>query len=257
MTNKINAKRVAVVAFAAVVLAVSILMSMDPSSAVTVNGSVVKTNRLQFVYSTSTSGNTTTVSWSLVCTRTSTNMNTYKKSAPTVVTINGSTVYNGNTYYDVRNGSKTIASGTATIGRTNGAALTVPFSASVNLSGTSVATTLTVSGNISLPAYTAGTKSITVNVDWIDNNDADGKRPENVTVTLYRNGEIYKTAVVSTDENKMTFTDLPAAYGGTAYKYTVSGSKAEDYVLAPASGTNITYTYAIVPELGFRIGFAI
>lgn len=248
----------ALAVFVAVLIVASFfLIFLEPSSAVTITGTTVKGNRLQFIYTVSTSGNTTSISWALWCDRTVTSTNTYKKSAPTVVKINGSTVADKNTYYDVRDDSKKLLSGTTNVARSNGAAKKVAIYGSVNLSGTSVAGTISVSGTIALPAYTAGKQDVTVTIDWIDNNNADGKRPEVVTVTLYRNGTAYKNAEVSTQENKLTFTDLPKAYGGTVYSYTAGGSSEEDYTVSDPNSRTVTYTYDIVPELGFRIGFTI
>lgn len=257
MDRKRYIKRVLAGILAAAVLAGAVLVSLEPSSAVTVNGTAVKYNRLQFVYTVKTSGDTTTISWELWCTRTNSNYDTFKKSAATVVKVNSVTVANTNTYYDVRNNSKRLLYGTSYVTRSNGAAKTVPFYASVNLTGTSVAGTITVSGNISLPAYEAGTTDVTATVDWIDNNDAGGKRPESVTVVLYQNGREYQEAEVSTSDNQVTFTGLPKAYGGTAYSYTVGGSQVEDYLVSEPAASEIVYKYALVPEMGFRLGFSI
>lgn len=257
MTRMKKRNRILAVFAAALIVTAVFLISLEPSSAVTITGSAVKYNRLQFIYTVSTSGDTTSISWALWCDRTSSSSGTFKKSAPTVVKINGNTVANTNTYYDVRNGSKKLISGTTNIARSNGAAKNVPIFGSVNLSGTSVAGTISVSGTIALPAYTSGTQNLTATIDWIDNNDIDGKRPETVTVTLYQNGTVYRKAEVSSQENQVTFTGLPKAYGGTAYTYTAGGSSAEDYTVSDPDSMVVTYTYDIVPELGFRIGFAI
>lgn len=247
----------AAVLASAVITTLIFIAAAEQSSAVTVNGTAVKYNRLQFVYSTSTSGDTTTISWSLCCNRTNSNYDTFKKSAPTVVKVNGTTVVNKNTYYDVRSGTKTLCSGTTKVARNNGAALNVPFYGSVNLTGTSVAGTITVSGNISLDAYTAGTATVTVPVDWIDNNNVDGGRPEKITVTLYQNGTAYDEKEMSSEETQVTFADVPKAYGGKAYMYTVGGSPASNYNVSEPAADGITYIYSIVPEMGFRIGFSI
>lgn len=249
--------RVIAVLLAVLIATVVLIISLEPGSAVTITGSAVKYNRLQFIYTVSTSGDTTSISWELWCNRTNSSYGTFKKSAATVVKINGNTVTNTNTYYDVRNGSKKLISGTTNIARTNGAAKSVPVYGSVDLSGTSVAGAISVSGTIALPAYTAGSQDVTATVDWIDNNDADGKRPESVTVILYQNGTEYKSAEVSTQENQVTFTGVPKAYGGKLYNYTIGGNPAEGYSVSDPESLIVTYTYDSVPELGFRIGFAI
>ena len=135
--------------------------------------------------------------------------------------------------------------------------MSIPFYASVNLSGTSVGGTITVSGAINLPAYEVGTTSVTASMDWVDNGDAAGARPETVEVTLYQNGEAYETKTVSATAATVSFAGLPAAYGGKNYSYTVGGSEVADYIVSAPASKAVTYTYALVPELGFRMGFAI
>ncbi len=255
---KMNGLKIRAAAFLTVLVIIAGVLAVltEHSRATTVNGTLVKYNRLQFIYSTVTSGNSTTISWELWCTRTNSNYNTYKKSTPTTVVINGQTAASLNTYYDVRSGSKMLCSGTKSITRSNGAAMTVPFSASVNLSGTSVGS-LSVSGNISLQAYTVGGKTVTANIDWIDNENADGARPETVTLILYQNGNVYKEQEVAADQRSFTFGDLPAASGGASYTYTVGGREVENYAVSEPTGETVTYTYNIVPEMGFRMGFSI
>lgn len=257
MRGKKYIEKLLVCITALVLLAGVVLATLDEASADTINGSEIKCNKLQMVYYLSTSGSTTTISWELWCTRTNTSYKTYKKSAATVVQIDGKTLANTNTYYDVRDGSKKLLNGTTSVSRSNGAAKSVYVYASVNLSGTTVGGTLTLSGYINLPAYTVSTKSVTAYVDWIDNSNAEGKRPASVTVTLYQNGKAYKTSAVSTGTNKVTFSGLPTAYGGTAYAYTVGGSNVTDYLVSEQAASQIVYKYARPPEMGFRLGFAI
>ena len=247
----------AAVLLALVMIAVVFLAALETSSAITVNGTVVNYNRLQFVYTAATAGDMTVITWSLCCTRTNSSCDTFKNSAPTVVIINGNTVVNKSTAYDVCNGTKTLCNGSVKVERSNGAALIVPFSCSVDITGTGVNGNITVSGNIILSAYTAGTTTVTVPVDWIDNDNAEGARPEEITVTLYQNGTAYKETQITSEETEVTFTKVPKAYGGTAYTYTVSGSQVENYSVSEPSDSAITYIYNIVPEMKFRIGFSI
>jgi len=53
-------------------------------------------------------------------------------------------------------------------------------------------------------------KEITVNKEWEDNNNADGKRPNQVTVKLLKDGQVYRTATLSESTGwSHTFRDLP------------------------------------------------
>ena len=250
-------KKLLVLLAAMIMLAGVLLASIESSSAITVSGSVVNYNKLAFTYLTETEGDKTLISWELWCVRTNSVSTVSKKEAPSVVKLNNVIVQNTNAYYDVRSGSKLLLYGKQYIPRTNGAAKTVPFYATVDLTGTVVNTTLKVSGSIPLPAYETGVTQTTANIDWIDNNDAENKRPETVTVTLYREGTVYKEEEVSTEDNQVTFEELPRAYGGKVYAYTVGGSQVEDYLVSDPAESEIVYKYALVPERGFRMGFSI
>lgn len=67
---------------------------------------------------------------------------------------------------------------------------------------------------------------IPVEKEWQDDNDADGKRPESITVRLFADGSEIKSATVIPDENgdwKYTFTELP--------KFTEDGKKEIVYTI--------------------------
>ncbi len=71
-----------------------------------------------------------------------------------------------------------------------------------------------------------GVTSVSVSKVWEDEDDADGKRPDSVTVTLKADGKTadVKNAQVTLDEdNKWTYTweELPEKAGGRKIKYTV------------------------------------
>lgn len=257
MTDSKNISRAIAVILAVTVLTGIFLAGTDRSRAVTVNGTAVKYNKLQFLYVEETVGDETTVIWELWCVRTKSGYDTYKKSAPTVITIDGVTVVNEDKYYDVRDEYKRLHRETMTIKRTDGSARSIPFSASVDLSGTSVGGKIYVSGSIELAEIEVTGKTVTAEIDWIDNDNAEGRRPETVTAVLYRDGEVYGEKTVGAGEKEVTFENLPAAYGGVVYNYTVGGRPVDDYTVSePAEGI-VKFIYNKVPEMGFRIGFSI
>lgn len=232
--------RIAVMAVAIAVMICPMLMIADKAEAASIYGASVKNQYLRLDYTTSTSGSTTTISWSLYCVKAS-GTGSYKFQAPTTVYVNGSCRYSGNTSYDTRSGGVLLCSGTGSVSRSNGAAVNVPVSATVNMSGTTVGS-ISLSGSIPLSGYNIGSTSKSVTVNWDDDSNRDGKRPSSINVTLYQNGKAYKTAAVSAS---YTFTGLPAAGYGTAYTYTIGGTAVSGYT-ATASGNNITYTH--VPQ---------
>ena len=71
------------------------------------------------------------------------------------------------------------------------------------------------------------TTDISVEKNWVDNNDQDGKRSDSIQVQLYADGVPYGSAVTlsasaNPDNNwKYTWTGLDAEANGTAIKYTV------------------------------------
>ena len=68
--------------------------------------------------------------------------------------------------------------------------------------------------------------SVSVTKIWDDSDDADGIRPEGVTITLLRSGEKYKTALLSAENGwKHTFSGI----SGKKYTYTVEENVPDGY----------------------------
>ena len=81
---------------------------------------------------------------------------------------------------------------------------------------------------------------VTVTKVWDDNNDADKRRPSNITVNLLASGTIVDSKVLTAEEGwKATFTDLPKNANGTPVAYTVAENPVDGYV-ATVNGTTIT-----------------
>ncbi len=86
--------------------------------------------------------------------------------------------------------------------------------------------------------------NISGNKTWNDNNDQDGLRPDNITVTLYANGAEVTSTVVTPDANGnwfYNFNDLPKYENGQEIIYTLSDS-ASGYT-ASQSGYNLVNTH--------------
>src|SRR5699024_7953690 len=71
-------------------------------------------------------------------------------------------------------------------------------------------------GNIIITnSYDPETTEITVNKNWEDENNPDGARPNNVTVSLPANGATARQTVLSAENNReQTFTELPVNKNG-------------------------------------------
>lgn len=102
--------------------------------------------------------------------------------------------------------------------------------------------TNTVGGTADEPPLTPANPShtaISVKKVWNDNNNADGSRPDSITVDLIKDGEKFASAKLSEDGGwQHSFTDLPkdsvySVYENTDGKYNVeySGNSAEGYVI--------------------------
>lgn len=72
-------------------------------------------------------------------------------------------------------------------------------------------------------SYTPGKTSVTVTKTWDDQNDLEGKRPEDIRVQLYANDKKEGTTVILNEKNKWTHTwqDLNQNADGKSIKYTV------------------------------------
>ena len=90
---------------------------------------------------------------------------------------------------------------------------------------------------------------------WVDNNDQADKRPDDITVQLYANGEKYGDAV-KLDANggwKYTFEDLPKYENGEEIKYSVKETSEKYYVTKYSSENGdlvITNTFVDIPLTG-------
>ena len=65
----------------------------------------------------------------------------------------------------------------------------------------------------------------TVTKEWVDGENADGVRPESITVHLSADGKEVASATITPDENgkwEYTFTDLPKSRDGVEIEYTVT-----------------------------------
>ena len=87
---------------------------------------------------------------------------------------------------------------------------------------------------------------------WDDSNDQDGKRPLDVTVTLYADGEkTEKTLTLSAGNDwKGSFTGLPGAQNGKKISYTVKETPVNGYTteITGSASTGFTITNTHTPE---------
>lgn len=103
--------------------------------------------------------------------------------------------------------------------------------------------------------HTPETIDLDVVKKWIDNNDKEDKRPDDITVQLYANGEKYGDAVKLNKEGewKYSFKDLPKYDGGVEIEYTVKEDAVKHYVAKYTTADGnlvITNTYADIPLTG-------
>ncbi len=102
--------------------------------------------------------------------------------------------------------------------------------------------------------YTPGRTSVSVEKEWEDDYDRNGKRPSSVTVTLLADGKPYKYAVLTeANEWEYNFNELPEKQDGKDIVYTVREDVvAEGYDVSYSGGAVkgfvIVYTYEDVPE---------
>lgn len=65
---------------------------------------------------------------------------------------------------------------------------------------------------------------------WKDENNADGKRPEEITVHLYKNGKLFQTRKISGKDGwKVVFKDLDKYEDSKEILYTIKEEKVEGY----------------------------
>ena len=95
--------------------------------------------------------------------------------------------------------------------------------------------------------YTPGTVSKSVNKEWIDNDNQDGIRPDEVTVQLYANGVAYGNAVKLNKNNAWTYTwaGLPEKENGKTIFYEVKELKIGNTNVANNSAAGYTVDYSV------------
>ena len=102
-------------------------------------------------------------------------------------------------------------------------------------------------------AYTPETTQITVTKQWNDNNNQDGKRPESVTVELYKNGVATgETKELTGDTWTASFTNLPVYENGQEITYTVKEVNVPDGYTVSGDATeenSYTITNTHTPEV--------
>ena len=89
--------------------------------------------------------------------------------------------------------------------------------------------------------HTPGLTSINVNKVWVDNNNQDGIRPEEIEVVLYKNGEETGNIITLSEENHWTgtFNNLPIKENGVDINYTVREiTQIEGYTTEITENTN-------------------
>ena len=95
--------------------------------------------------------------------------------------------------------------------------------------------------------YTPGTVSKTVIKEWIDNNNQDGIRPDEVTVQLYANGVAKGNSVKLNKSNSWTYTwaGLPEKENGKTISYEVKELKIGNTNVANNSAAGYTVDYSV------------
>lgn len=95
--------------------------------------------------------------------------------------------------------------------------------------------------------YPAKTTEFSGQKNWRDQNNQDGKRPDQITVNLLANGAFQESqTVTSQDDWHYQFTNLPKFLNGREIEYSVSENAVPDYVTT-IEGSTITNTHT--PEV--------
>ncbi len=113
-------------------------------------------------------------------------------------------------------------------------------------------------------SHTPETINIPVTKVWEDNDDQDQLRPENITVTLYANGQATDKTITLNNKNdwKDTFTNLDKYANGKEIEYTVKEEKVSNYVTTitgdssegfTITNTRIKYSKESDPESGTTV----
>ena len=88
-------------------------------------------------------------------------------------------------------------------------------------------------------------KSISGTKTWVDNDDQDGIRPNEVTIILLANGEEYARTTATKDNNwTYEFTNLPTHIGQKEVTYTIKEIEVTGYT-SKVDGYNVTNTHQI------------
>ena len=99
--------------------------------------------------------------------------------------------------------------------------------------------------------HTPEPTEITVTKEWKDNANADGVRPESITVRLFADGTEVKSATITPDADgnwSYTFKDLPKNKNGKEIKYTINEDPVPEYQ-AEIENYKITNTHVPVVEI--------
>ena len=90
------------------------------------------------------------------------------------------------------------------------------------------------------------TTEVTVNKEWVDNDDQDGLRPDSITVELLADGEVIDEEILNNSNNwTHTFTNLPKYKDGEEIQYTVR-EKEVPTGYTESQRTNGTNDYTII-----------
>ena len=81
------------------------------------------------------------------------------------------------------------------------------------------------------------------NKTWVDADDQDGIRPDEITINLKADGEVIETITVTADDWSWSFDNLPKYRdGGVEIVYSITEDKVEGYI-ASYDGFNVTNTH--------------
>ncbi|MDT2925730.1 Cna B-type domain-containing protein, partial [Lactococcus lactis] len=99
-------------------------------------------------------------------------------------------------------------------------------------------------GNIILTnTHASATTTINGTKTWDDNNNQDGKRPNQVTINLLANGKVVDTKTVTSQDNwAYNFTEKPKYQDGKEILYTITEDTVPDYNTI-IDGFNVTNSY--------------
>ena len=132
--------------------------------------------------------------------------------------------------------------------------------------------TTTINGFEITNTYIPEETQVVVNKVWDDDDDFEGKRPDEITIRLYADGvEIFVQKVTVNDNWAFTFKNLPVYANGQKIIYTISEDAVAEYVTLPIEGDAetgfvVTNMYLVdpgedppplLPGTGDNIGLAI